>query len=269
MENKTESMLQTGIAKIKTWWNTITAGTKTKDGQLGFSFGVKRVAYIRALCVLAGVAVVFVGLVGLAWYKHQQLNQELNQLTELNTYHLAAFKSNEFIVEERDNLPSNISEMIAFYDDAKATKEKVEAELNFKKSVYSEFLRNLLLPSLNIWKNPYTKEIDLSILGKKYLDQNPYQDIALLSQWSSIIRESGQDIGTNEVVNVQIGDVKEEANGFFHIPISISFKSDSKRAFLLLVDKLSLTSNINNIGLFNDFTYHLFDVIRANKQEEI
>ena len=69
---------------------------------------------------------------------------------------------------------------------------------------------------------------------------------------------------------MQIGDIVEEKeSGFFHIPISIDFKSDSKRAFLLLVDKLSQTSNVNNIGLFNDFTFHLFEVIRDKKPTEL
>jgi len=69
---------------------------------------------------------------------------------------------------------------------------------------------------------------------------------------------------------MQIGEIVEEKEtGFFHIPISIDFKSDSKRAFLLLVDKLSQTSNVNNIGLFNDFTFHLFEVIRDKKPTEL
>ncbi|MBR4567638.1 hypothetical protein IKO18_04400 [bacterium] len=47
---------------------------------------------------------------------------------------------------------------------------------------------------------------------------------------------------------MRIGDIEEETeNGFFKIPIKVSFKSNSKRAFLLLVDKLSLTSNVNNL----------------------
>lgn len=159
--------------------------------------------------------------------------------------------------------------MVDYYDDTANKRDEIAGELSFKRSVYSDFLRNLLLPSLNIWKNPYTQQVDLSILGKKYLEKNPYQDVALLTQWSSIIRDSGQNIGVNDVANMVIGDMVEEENGFFHIPISIDFKSDSKRAFLLLVDKLSQTSNMNNIGLFNDFTVNLFDQIRDEKREQI
>ncbi|MDO4714510.1 MAG: hypothetical protein Q4B28_07950 [bacterium] len=221
------------------------------------------------MIVFGGVVLLCAVLIGLVIMRLNQLNKQLPQLQELSHYQLTSFTTNELIAEEKDHLPHSISELITFYDTTKLAKERIENELNFKKSVYADFLRNILLPSLNIWKNPYTQEIDLSILGKKYLDHNPYQDIALLGQWSSIIRDSGKDIGTNEVVNMQIGDIEEEDNGFFRIPISIAFKSDSKRAFLLLVDKLSLTSNINNIGLFSDFTYQLFEVIRANKQERL
>lgn len=71
------------------------------------------------------------------------------------------------------------------------------------------------------------------------------------------------------MVNMKIGEINELDNGFFNIPITISFKSDSKRAFLLLVDKLSLTSNINNLGLLNDFSYYLFDAIRALKSDAL
>lgn len=149
--------------------------------------------------------------------------------------------------DEKDSLPKTIAELVKMHQDAQSRKKELSENLEFKKSVYTDFLKNLLLPSLNIWKDPYTKEIDLSILGKKYLDHNPYQDISLLSQWSSIVKDSGKDVGDNEVVNMKIGEIEELENGFFRIPMNIAFKSDSKRAFLLLVDKLSLTSNINNL----------------------
>jgi hypothetical protein len=128
--------------------------------------------------------------------------------------------------------------------------------------MYSEFLRNLLLPSLNIWKNMYSWGVNTDIIGKAYLEVNPYQDIALLSQWSSIIKESWKEVWDNEVTNMQIGEIDELDNWYFRIPISVSFTSNSKRAFLLLVDKLSLTSNTNNLWLLNDFCYYLFGIIR-------
>lgn len=231
------------------------------------SLGIKKETYNQTLMGLWASILVVLGLVGYLFYQNSNLNSQLDQLNRLATYDLASTRSNELLSDFAD--VNSIDQMVDYYDDAVQVKNKIAAELSFKRSVYSDFLRNLLLPSLNIWKNPYTKEINLSILGREYLDKNPYQDVALLTQWSSIIRDSGQNIGVNEVVNMVIEDMVEEENGFFHIPINIEFKSDSKRAFLLLVDKLSQTSNINNIGLVNDFTFYLFEEIRAEKEDEI
>ena len=68
---------------------------------------------------------------------------------------------------------------------------------------------------------------------------------------------------------MKIGDIVELPEGYFYVPITISFKSDSKRAFLLLVDKVSTTSNSVNIGLINEFSYYLFNAIRDQKAEEV
>ena len=109
--------------------------------------------------------------IGLAFYRNHALNQRLTQLEQLKNYQLNTFKNDELMADLKDELPTNFNEMLELYTTTKTTKERVEAELNFKKSVYSDFLRNFLLPSLNIWKDPYTQQIDLSILGKKYLQK--------------------------------------------------------------------------------------------------
>lgn len=250
------------------WQQTFSGAVDAKWKPVVFSFGIKKESFYIALGVFWGVILLFLIGIGLSWYQNHQLNQQLNQLQNLSTYHLPNFTASNKILEDVKEMPNSFSSAMTFHKETQDYKNLLDADLNFKRSVYSDFLRNMLLPSLNIWKNPYTQEIDLTILGKKYLDQNPYQDIALLSQWSSIIRDSGKDIGANEVTNMQIWDIVEE-NGLFHIPISIAFKSDSKRAFLLLVDKLSQTSSISNIGLINDFTHQLFQTIREEKGEEL
>ncbi len=260
------------IEKAKQLWNDFIAGLKKqgKDGtKVEISFWINKQSYLVALGILGGMLIALGVAIFFIRKKQVQLTEKTWDLKELYYYDLNQIQQAEVMSEDKDHFPKTIQELLDFHALSKQEKESVEWELNFKTSVYSEFLRNLLLPSLNIWKDPYTKEIDLSILGKKYLDTNPYQDIALLAQWSSIVRESGKDVGDNEVVNMKIWDIKELPNGFFNIPISISFKSDSKRAFLLLVDKLSLTSNINNLGLLNDFSYYLFDAIRQEKSEEV
>lgn len=53
------------------------------------------------------------------------------------------------------------------------------------------------------------------------------------------------------------------------MPITVSFVANSKRAFLLLVDKLSMTSNRENIALLNEFFYYLRSEIKKEKTNEI
>lgn len=255
--------------KISSWFSLAMGGGSGSEKFKIVSLWVKKDSYTKALIGLVCSAALALGLVGFAFYQNMNLNDRLGELNNLENYDLQSFKSDALVATDAPELRT-LDQMVDYYDNTLGLRNKVKAELDFKRSVYSDFLRNLLLPSLNIWKNPYTQQVDLSLLGKKYLDNNPYQDVTLLEQWGGIIRDSGQNIGVNEVVNMQIGDIVEEKDtGFFHIPISIDFKSDSKRAFLLLVDKLSQTSNINNIGLFNDFTFHLFEVIREKKPTEL
>ncbi len=271
MENKNLD-LNALIEKVRNFVKDFVAGLQKqgKDGgKIEISFGITKQSYLVALSILGIMTVIFCGSLFLIWNKHNELLQRTRDLKQLDSYDLKNFSQSEQLAEDKENMPQTIAEMVEMHKLSQEEKERIEGELNFKKSVYTEFLRNLLLPSLNIWKDPYTNELDLSILGKKYLDTNPYQDIALLSQWSSIVRESWKDVGDNEVVNMKIWEIRELENGFFNIPITISFKSDSKRAFLLLVDKLSLTSNINNLWLLNDFSYYLFDAIREQKAEAL
>jgi hypothetical protein len=50
----------------------------------------------------------------------------------------------------------------------------------------------------------------------------------------------------------------------FTIPVTVSFVAPTKRAFLLLVDKLSLTSQEATISLVNQFFYHLRSAIKQD-----
>jgi hypothetical protein len=60
-----------------------------------------------------------------------------------------------------------------------------------------------------------------------------------------------------------------EDSNYFYTPISVTFKSPNKRSFLLLVNKLSTTSNTNNIALVNEFFFYLLMNIKEHKQAEI
>jgi len=40
----------------------------------------------------------------------------------------------------------------------------------------------MYLPSLNVWKEKYTDKIDINLMGLKFLEKNPYNDITLLQK---------------------------------------------------------------------------------------
>jgi len=61
---------------------------------------------------------------------------------------------------------------------------------------------------------------------------------------------------------VIVGDMKDNGD-FFSIPVNVSFVAPSKRAFVLLVDKLSISSQESNISLINEFFFHLWDSIKV------
>jgi len=54
---------------------------------------------------------------------------------------------------------------------------------------YDNFLHFLYIPSLNIWKNPFTNEIDTNLIGEKFLKNNPYSDISLIQQWTDFFKD--------------------------------------------------------------------------------
>ena len=179
--------------KISSWFSLAMGGGYGKDKLKIVSLGVKKEDYTKALIGLGCSAALALGLVGFAFYQNMNLNDRLGELNNLENYDLQSFKSDALVATDAPELRT-LDQMVDYYDNALGLRNKVKAELDFKRSVYSDFLRNLLLPSLNIWKNPYTQQVDLSLLGKKYLDNNPYQDVTLLEQWGGIIRDSGQNI---------------------------------------------------------------------------
>jgi hypothetical protein len=134
---------------------------------------------------------------------------------------------------------------------------------------YNLFLRYLYLPSINIWKTPYTNEIDPTIMGQRYLDEDSFQDIYLIQQWSDFFKNIGEGAEYNEVNSITLGDISDIDAEHFIIPITLSFTSPDKRSFLLLVNKLSMTSNTNNISLLNEFFFYLINNIKKQKKAEI
>ncbi|MDR2541084.1 MAG: hypothetical protein LBD11_04845 [Candidatus Peribacteria bacterium] len=154
--------------------------------------------------------------------------------------------------------------------------EEVSAKLQERKQLaldqtkyYNLFLRNIYLPSLNVWKDPYTLEIDPTIIGQKYLDTDPYQDLKLIQYRSDFFRNVGDEAEFNEITDISVGLSSDVDGEHFIIPVEISFTAPNKRSFLLLVNKLSTTSNSVNISLLNEFFFYLIKNIKEFKETEI
>jgi hypothetical protein len=71
------------------------------------------------------------------------------------------------------------------------------------------------------------------------------------------------------VTAISIGEISDVDGEHFIVPVEVSFKSPDKRSFLFLVNKLSTTSDLNNISLLNEFFFYLIKNIKEFKQEEI
>ncbi len=134
---------------------------------------------------------------------------------------------------------------------------------------YTYLLQYIYLPSLNIWKEKYTNKIDINLIGIKFLEQNPFNDITLLQKRGDFFKDLWDNNESNDVQDMKIGDIVEDSSWYFSMPITVSFQANSKRAFLLLSDKLSMTSNKENISLINEFFYYLRNEIRKGKDKEI
>ena len=196
------------------------------------------------------------------------LNKKTPLLLQLDSYDTRMITDNvltENKAKNMDSLQDLIDENTSTEKDL-AIYSKYLAELQIP---YTYFLQQIYLPSLNIWKDPYTNQISIDIIGMKYLQKNPYDDIKLLQKRSDFFKNVGDNNESNDIKNIDIGDIQEDANGYFTIPITVNFTANSKRAFLLLVDKISVTSNKTNISLINEFWYYLWQEIKKDKQTEI
>lgn len=135
-------------------------------------------------------------------------------------------------------------------------------------SSYTNFLQYFLVPKLNIRKEPYTDKLNLNLIGENFLEQNPFNDINLYQKWSNFFSSTEKN-QVNTINDLQIGDITEADYGLYGIKISFSFITPSKNALLFLADKISISSDKENISLLGEFVYYLRQQIKNDKQTEI
>lgn len=194
-------------------------------------------------------------------------SDELKNLVSYNNVKLTSERLSPYIEWDLSTINSLI-EVNNSIDDELSKEEEFKQQ---QEKYYGVLLQNIYLPSLNIRKDPYTNNFDMWILWERYLDSNKFQIEYLIQYWSNFVSYVWDDAGYNTIEKVTVTDKMElEWNPeYFYVPVTISFLSPNKRSFLLLVNKLSVTSNQSNIALLNEFFYYLFEAIRKEKTEEI
>ncbi len=196
------------------------------------------------------------------------LNGKSSELINLSSYDMRTLASNSAtqpILKGSDTINDLLQENATTQWEISKYTEYLDA----LQVPYTYLLQYMYLPSLNIRKEKYTDKIDTNLIGLNFLEKNPYNDITLLQKRWDFFKNLGDNNESNDIVDMNIGDITEDNKWFFSMPITVSFIANSKRAFLLLADKLSMTSNQENISLINEFFYYLRWEIKSEKGKEI
>lgn len=222
--------------------------------------------------VVLAIAALSVGLltylsVGL-FNQIKLLNSQTPDLVKLVNYDVDWLKTNP-TTKEILSFSTNVSDLIDQDNDIKDNIQRYNKYMQDLQIPYQYLLKNIYLPSLNIWKDQYSDKVDTTLIWINFLNNNPYNDVVLLQKWSNFFRNVGSADEYNDISDVNIWEIIETPDWYFYIPITVGFTANSKRAFLMLVDKLSNTSNKENIEIINEFFYYLREEIVKQKQSTI
>lgn len=244
--------------------------TEQKNLRLTRAFHLTRKDSVVSVLVSIVVVVWAVVYWGIVWNQYSEINARSDELKNLESYNIVPNWDKLSVYDEWNSM-STINWMISVNNKVEEEVRNKEIFKQQQKSYYEVLLQNIYLPSLNVWKDPYTKNFNMSILWQRYLEKDKFQDLYLIQYWSDFVKYVWNDADYNVVDNITVWDkqILNENPEYFYTPITISFSSPNKRSFLLLVNKLSTTSNQSNISLLNEFFFYLLWSIRENKSEEI
>lgn len=215
---------------------------------------VQIVVWVWVLAALVGLYFVIV--------RYMDLQNKAEMLRQISIYgdSKKTVQQQQFLKELEQK--TTIDEVIKMYSDIQDQESITSLYYAGLQKPYTYFLQYFLLPPLNIWKDKYTGKINDDLVGQKYLQLNNYLDVNLISQWTDFFKNIGKDSPKNDIKSITVGAISEKDGGIFTMAIDVNFVAQTKRSFLLLVDKLSMTSNRQNISLLNEFFFHLWAVVK-------
>lgn len=258
--------IETGfVSKVKWFFQWLQGWTKNRTRAFSITRKESIVSTFLAIATIVWWCIYW----RMVLEKYEKINSNSEALKNLSTYNVTANKDILSSYIEWNDIWT-INWMIAINNNVEEEVAERESFKKQEKNYYEILLQNIYLPSLNIWKDPYTRNFDTTILGQRYLETDKFQDLYLIQYWSDFVKYVWNDADYNTVEEISIWDKKEVENSdYFYTPITITFNSPNKRSFLLLVNKLSTTSNTSNISLLNEFFFYLLLNIKEKKSEEI
>ena len=203
-----------------------------------------------------------------SYFDVQNLNERSQELYNLKNYNTAILNSNSFVANEVSTM-KNLDEMIEYNIKLEWMTLSFEDYLHGIQASYDNFLKYILLPSLNLWKDPFLWEIDYNLIWKDFLEKNPYDDIELINKRSDFVKDVWNNNEHNDISSIELVQWYIEDGSEFYIPMTISYTAPSYRSLLLLLEKFSVTSNQKNISLINELVYHIWQVIKESELDEV
>ena len=199
----------------------------------------------------------------------QELNNKSKNLSSTSVYSLDLLQNDDTI---KDSFPlrKQLSDMLWYEHQINENITNTKLQRQRLSVPFDNFLHMLYTPTINIWRDPFSQKIDTSLIGKKYIENNPYGDIALIQQRTNFFKDVGVVDSYNTVSDVKIW--KPEASTiewYFSMPVTVQFETPNKRSFLLLINKISMTAYIQNLSLINEFMYYLWETIKEDRQDII
>lgn len=220
----------------------------------------------KTTIIIAIIVCCFALYRGISLYQTMSaLNNDPYSLENIAQYDITNLKTNSLT----RNSVTSATTIYDLIENNEEIKEESERYRKYQENLlypYTYFLQLSLLPKLNIWKEPYTDILKTDILGRSFLEENPYNDINLLQKRTDFFSSTNQN-EINQIKDIKIGEIQEYENGIFGIKIHFSFVAPSKNALLFLTDKITTTSDQENISLLGEFFYYLRQQIKTDKKE--
>lgn len=138
---------------------------------------------------------------------HISVNSHSNQLKELSFYPLNRLQQDETL-KEQSNLWKNFDDVFRFNNNLDETIKQYTRRREELSLPFDHLMNLFYVPSLNLWRDPFTNTIDTSLIGKKYLQHNRYSDIALIEEWTNFFKDVGIPSQFNKVNNIAIGTIE-------------------------------------------------------------